>query len=653
MSSLGRREIRDKSQVAASIKKWLSVCNEHHNTCINASDMQSARPTWLIDVEDLCIVPGDVQARYIALSYTWLDIKGQSSPTDSLQLLSSNIHHMKTPNALRKDASKLPSVIKDAIELTSLLGERWLWVDRLCIVQDGPQKMSECMRMDSIYAGAYMTIAAAVGGGLFGRIWHIPDKAHESTDEKIRRHYWGLKSSKWAKRGWTYQEYILSPRVVFFLDSEIFWQCQIAIWDPMSTLIPLNEQASVSTKPGSILLRKFETPSFPDFSLYADIICPYNGRDLSYQKDGLSACLGILNRLEPAFPGGFIFGLPRIYFDHALLWQPLKASYLDSDSGYSSSELVPRYSSSYTPPISSAFGALSDGCVARRGRSTRRPSLPSWSWCGWQCFVDPKSYRMLSGMSTESDQEAENGSWFLRNLVTWKSVNENGSGKVPSVGLGPLSASNHISARVPSACFLSAATLAIRVYPSHTCHYVGVMRSSINSVLAERPLKDMPAVIVIQDSAGHFSGLLRVTGNQTREEGQEMNLIAISEGNATGLALNGAFEANLLYRSRYYDPQPFYAVYDQDERWVGLSDEKVSGWPHRGEDKYQVLAIGGYKHSFEPPIMGYDHEVTYDFFNVLWVEDGGDGISYRAGCGYVLKDRWEAMAPTETDIILG
>lgn len=645
--------MRDRSQVVASIKDWLSVCNGHHATCVNAPDAQSARPTWLINVEDQCIVQGEGHAKYIALSYTWLDTKGQSSSTENVQLLSSNIDWMKTPDALRKDASKLPSVIKDAIELTSLLGERWLWVDRLCIVQDGSQKMAECLRMDKIYAGAYMTIAAAARGGLFAEIqqkYRKPDSAHRNTDEKVRHYYQELKKSKWAKRAWTYQEYILSQRVVFFLDTVIFWQCEIAIWDTQSILPSQEEQALLRTKPGSTLLRHLETPAYPDFSLYADIICPYNGRELSYQEDGLSACLGILNRLEPAFPGGFIFGLPRIYLDHALLWQPLKAFYCDYDSGTSASEMFPGYGPSYTPPRSSAFGALSDGCAARKGRSTRRPSLPSWSWCGWQCFVDPKSYPVTSNSSPDSDQKTANASWTLRNLVTWKSISEKGSEKGPSPGL---SVSNQISARVASACFLSAATLEIRVYPSRTFHYIGFMRSSVNSVLAERPLKDMPAVVVIQDKSGLFSGLLRVTGNSTREEGQEMKLIAISQGSATGLDLNGGFEANILYRSRYYDPQPFYAVYDQDERWIGLSDENVSGWPHRGEDKYQVLATGAYKHDFEPPITGYDHEVTYEFFNVLWVEDGGDGVSYRAGCGYVLKDRWESMAPTETNIILG
>ncbi|KAH7184659.1 heterokaryon incompatibility protein-domain-containing protein, partial [Fusarium flagelliforme] len=398
--------MRDRSQTAASIKKWLSVCDEHHTSCINASDAQSVRPTWLIDVEDQCIVQGDVPAKYIALSYTWLDVKGQSSAMDHMQLLSSNMQSMKTPDALRKDAARLPTVIKDAIELTSLLGERWLWVDRLCIVQDGPQKMSECMRMDKIYAGAYMTIAAAAQGGLFAGTRHdygVSDGTTESTDEKIRRHYHRLKLSRWAKRAWTYQEYILSKRIVFFLDTEIFWQCEIATWDPKFSFSNQDEQAFVGTVPNSTLLRHLETPEYPDFSLYADIICPYNGRELSYQEDGLSACLGILNRLEPAFPGGFTFGLPRLYLDHALLWQPLKMSYDDVDTGRSASGRV-----------------LSDGCAPRTGLPTRRPSLPSWAWCGWQCFVDPDSLLKAFNLCQSSDQNLERKSWTLQNLVTWK-----------------------------------------------------------------------------------------------------------------------------------------------------------------------------------------------------------------------------------------
>jgi hypothetical protein len=45
---------------------------------------------------------------------------------------------------------------------------------------------------------------------------------------------------------------------------------------------------------------------------------------LTYESDTLNAFSGVTNALTRVFEGGFIFGLPQIFFDAALLWQPEK-----------------------------------------------------------------------------------------------------------------------------------------------------------------------------------------------------------------------------------------------------------------------------------------------------------------------------------------
>ncbi|KAJ4006022.1 hypothetical protein NW752_001267 [Fusarium irregulare] len=619
--------------IVTSIKEWLSFCDWCHATCKNASNTQSARPSWLIDVRNLCIVQGNVQGRYIALSYTWFDVKGLPKDAEPLQLTSSNIHGMKTPGILRKKASKLPDVIKEAMELTARLGERWLWVDRLCIVQDGPQKESECMRMNHIYSGAYLTIVAAT-------IYDERDMSNRDDTAvvpRIRGLYQRLGLSRWAKRAWTYQEYILSKRVVFFLKDEIFWQCETSIWDQVCLLPYQDEQPSVATLTAarhSTILRTLGTPAYPDFELYRDIICPYNGRDLSYQEDGLAACLGILNKLEPAFPGGFIFGLPRLYLDHALLWQPLKRP----------------------PTYVAQFSLISDGRMPTQRPSSRRPSLPSWAWCGWQCFVDPTSLLKAFSPGQPLEQESKRNPRTLQNLVTWKPVGEGKHEQGLSQGSEASSSqSNLIIARVSSAHFFSAATLALRVAPTISTFPTGGLFGSAfvsaqaNPVLGEKPLEDSPKVVVIQDHSGMLSGLLRVTGHSTRENGQEMKLIAVSQGRATGQNLNESYEAKVFHRSIYHDGKPFRPLWDENERWVDRPGTMTS----YDAQYYVCEQEGAYKPSFDPPLTAYKDEVIYDFMNIFWVEDGEDGVSYRAGCGYVLKDRWEAMTPTETEVILG
>jgi hypothetical protein len=66
--------------------------------------------------------------------------------------------------AIRNVRYRLPRTIQDAIDLVKALEYRFLWVDALCIVQNGQMDMqSRVDQMNLIYERAVMTIAAAVG----------------------------------------------------------------------------------------------------------------------------------------------------------------------------------------------------------------------------------------------------------------------------------------------------------------------------------------------------------------------------------------------------------------------------------------------------------------------------------------------------------
>ena len=56
----------------------------------------------------------------------------------------------------------LPRTIRDAIHLTQLLGEKYLWIDALCIKQDDAEfKTARILEMDQIYTASALTIIAA------------------------------------------------------------------------------------------------------------------------------------------------------------------------------------------------------------------------------------------------------------------------------------------------------------------------------------------------------------------------------------------------------------------------------------------------------------------------------------------------------------
>ncbi|KAF5592971.1 heterokaryon incompatibility protein [Fusarium subglutinans] len=363
-------------------------------------------------------------------------------------------------------------------------------------------------------------------------------------------------------------------------------------------------------------MRKLSVPTWPDFSIYADLVCPYNGRELSHKEDGLSAFLGVLNYLAPAFPQGFSFGLPRLYIDHALLWQPLRGTYRVAWSPESGG---------HRPSTPAA----------------RRPTLPSWAWCGWQCFIDPESFRSALNIGPDGhDKPSIESSWKLRNTVTWEHMASSEESAHDT-----LSIPNQISASVARAFFLPVATLGFQ--------YASTMRRSAfywafaNPVLVDNPLTSLSKVVVVRDTAGKFSGLIRITGDATCRTGEPIELIAISQGSVKGKHFRSSYEEKVLQRSTYADPRRFHAVYDRDGRWVG-SEDKIS---REDGHNYRVVPEGEYEESLDLPEYADDQE--YQFYNVLWVQRGENDVAYRAGCGRVLAEAWEKSNPENIRIALG
>lgn len=88
--------------------------------------------------------------------------------------LKDNIKQLQNPSSLAERSTKMiPKTIRDAMFFVQRLGERYLWADMLCIVQDDEQKLAEIANMGAIYAQASITIVASDGDnaddGLRGR----------------------------------------------------------------------------------------------------------------------------------------------------------------------------------------------------------------------------------------------------------------------------------------------------------------------------------------------------------------------------------------------------------------------------------------------------------------------------------------------------
>jgi len=81
-------------------------------------------------------VQHDPSMKYLALSYVW----GKSGLAHSGETL-----------------INAPQTVKDAMYATKRLGQRYLWVDRYCIPQEGNERHVHIANMNSIYEAAYVT----------------------------------------------------------------------------------------------------------------------------------------------------------------------------------------------------------------------------------------------------------------------------------------------------------------------------------------------------------------------------------------------------------------------------------------------------------------------------------------------------------------
>ncbi|RKK22334.1 hypothetical protein BFJ66_g16811 [Fusarium oxysporum f. sp. cepae] len=173
----------------------------------------------LIDVKSRLIVQTLHCVPFVTLSYVWGEA---ASRTFKEKALVSESYHVsdnvclmdRQPIALLE--GNIPQTFEDAIGFTKRLGERYIWIDALCIPQDEPGiKAQQISQMDQIYSSSICTIVSlesGVEGGLPGSSY----KSSRNVDQYLEQLPGGLKvasplmslrllmeGSAWETRGWT------------------------------------------------------------------------------------------------------------------------------------------------------------------------------------------------------------------------------------------------------------------------------------------------------------------------------------------------------------------------------------------------------------------------------------------------------------------
>ncbi|KAK7518062.1 heterokaryon incompatibility protein-domain-containing protein [Phyllosticta citriasiana] len=262
-------------------------------------------PRWLrfIDVVQRKIVRAPREPfDYICLSYTWGKVKDFQAKVDNITRLQEYgaLDRPENPEEPQgPDNPAIPATIKDAMTACKCLGQRYLWVDRLCIVQDGPEDdiQAHFDGIGRIYNHALVTLIAYEGRDARHGLHGISRPIFSKTPEND---FWTR--SEWLKRGWTYQEAVLSRNVIIFLRDGVIFE-----HDGEAFLSRELQEPRITQ----------HTMMFHGAVHYCEAVENYTERMLSHRHDIVNAFSGICSHL---FDRDHLFGMPRNDFDSAMHW---------------------------------------------------------------------------------------------------------------------------------------------------------------------------------------------------------------------------------------------------------------------------------------------------------------------------------------------
>ncbi|KAK8123182.1 hypothetical protein PG984_011852 [Apiospora sp. TS-2023a] len=324
---------------------WIEDCLANHPNCNIRRGQTSWYPTRLLDCGDqddpstqfylVETKPTTMQGPYMTLSHRW-----GPNPNDYLQLTTKNYRQLL--DGIEVEA--LPQLYRDAIYVTRQLGIRYLWIDSLCIVQQGDDGYADLQRelpqMSEIYSHSFCNISAAETSGAHQSLFYsrdprsmspaivrLPTSGHASPFLVSYRNLWewDVSHSLINMRAWVLQERLLSPRVIHFGTQQLFWECctkdAAEIYpDGMPTKGYPSVDRIKNLAPNCIVGAKTSPDKIASYEAWASIVKRYTACSLTFSSDKLVALSGIAKAVRSILDDEYIAGMWRRYLERELLW---------------------------------------------------------------------------------------------------------------------------------------------------------------------------------------------------------------------------------------------------------------------------------------------------------------------------------------------
>lgn len=336
--------------------EWFQNCKSNHPVCrqtISSETMSASErhklPTRLVDIGppgsnvEPCLVEttGHPDGQWVALSHCWGEVQN---------------HPLKTTrdNLVERLAgippSSMPKSFMDAVAVTKALGLRYIWIDSLCIIQENEDDwLAESKHMGSVYEEAVLTIAASSAEnstkGLFIRrsyaelevptvqVPFINERGPGGVSEQLGeysidmewRHEPFMKEldpmdTALSKRGWATQEWILSRRIIHFLDNGMVWVCK----------------SHAGTETGYYIVGR-GLPREELSNEWGQIVQEHSSRLFTYARDRLISLDGLASKYRHLKPQDdfYAFGIWGSDMPLHLLWSPRMLTWEIKDQPWS------------------------------------------------------------------------------------------------------------------------------------------------------------------------------------------------------------------------------------------------------------------------------------------------------------------------------
>lgn len=305
-------------------------------------------PTRVIDVtreNPILFVSNGLHAPYATLSHCW----GNGQPLITTTTTIEAFRHMIPMN-------QIPKLFQDAISVTRHLGLKYLWIDSLCIVQDSKDDwVREARSMGDVYRGSFLTICALDSQDCHDGILVQRSTPNRHTREHnppqfaqnaLRHRRDVLKSARLCQRGWVVQERMLSPRILSYSKTEMFWECLSCTANEravsMSHIQPSNysyDNHEYTGVKAQLILSPGPQPSFPlcPSSDWYIIVGEYTRCHLTRPSDKLPALSGLASCFLQRTQYTYLAGLWVEDFVNGLLW------FAPNEQGQRNQQPLPTY----------------------------------------------------------------------------------------------------------------------------------------------------------------------------------------------------------------------------------------------------------------------------------------------------------------------